>query len=164
MHGLAGQPALDPVDRVAEHPVAELPARDAGADRSDLAGNVEPHDRRHRDPDPRHAAAGEHVVVVERRGANPQHHVALARHRVGEIRLVAQPTRAMLAQYHSLHRIIPACTRWRKTVASFETAAPRLLRMRIRSLMALRKYLILRSREAASRRTHDPRCELSHDD
>ena len=107
MHGLAGQPALDSVDRIAEHAVTDLPTRDLGANRGDLAGNVEPHDGRHRDLDPGHAAAGEDIVVVERGGADAKHHIARAGGRVGEVRFVAQPAGAMLAQYHSLHWIIP---------------------------------------------------------
>jgi len=91
MHGLAGQPALDPVYRVAEHAVPHLPSRDAGADRCDLAGDVETHDGRHRDPDPRHAAAGENVVLVERRGTHAQYDITVAGARVGKPILQAQP-------------------------------------------------------------------------
>src|SRR5271165_954756 len=104
MHRLTCQPALDPVDRVAEHAVADLPAGNIGTRCGDLAGDIETHDGRHRDLDPRHAAPGKNVVVIERGGTDPHHHVARARRRIGEVRLVAQSTRAMLAQYHSLHR------------------------------------------------------------
>jgi hypothetical protein len=65
MHRLACQPALDPVDRIAEHSVTNLPAGNTGTCRGDFAGDIEAHDGRHRDLDPRHAAAGEDVVVIE---------------------------------------------------------------------------------------------------
>jgi hypothetical protein len=108
MHGFTGEATLDPVDRIAEHALAQLPSTHAGADRGDLAGDIEPHDRRHRNPDPRHAAPGEHIVIIERGGAHPQHNIALARHRIGEIRLKAQPVVAMLAQHQSSHLSTPS--------------------------------------------------------
>src|SRR6516164_7732333 len=113
MHRLAGQPALDPVDRIAEHAVADLPAGNTGTGYSDLPGDSEPQDGRYRDLDPRHAAAGEDVVVIERGGADPHQDVARAGHRIGEVRLIAQSTFAVLAQYHSLHRKPPECYAFR---------------------------------------------------
>ena len=98
MHGLAGQPALDPVDRIAEHTVANFPTGNVRTCGRDLAGNIETHNGRHRDLDPWHAAAGENIVIIERGGANPHHHVARTGRRVGEDRLIAQSARAMLAQ------------------------------------------------------------------
>jgi len=85
------------------HAVAHLPAGNAGTRRGDLAGDIETHDGRHWDLDPRHAAAGEDVVVIQRGGADPHHHITRAGRRVGEVRLKAQSTRAVLSQYHSLH-------------------------------------------------------------
>jgi hypothetical protein len=43
------------------------------------ARHVEAYDRGHRDPDPRHPATGEDVVIIERSGAHAQHDVAVAR-------------------------------------------------------------------------------------
>ena len=78
MHGLAHQPAFHAVDRIDQHAIADRPALDTGTDRGDLAGDVEAHDQRHRHLDARHAATGEHVVVIQRRGAHADQHVAFA--------------------------------------------------------------------------------------
>jgi hypothetical protein len=67
------------VDRVDQHAVAGLPALDAGAHFGDLARHVEPDDHRQRHLDARHAAHGEHVVIVERRRAHANDHLAVAR-------------------------------------------------------------------------------------
>ena len=47
MGRLAHQSAFDPVGRIDQHPVADLPAVHARADLHDLAGDVETHDHRH---------------------------------------------------------------------------------------------------------------------
>ena len=56
-----------------------------GTDRHDFPGDVGPHDHGERDPDPRHAAARENVVIVHRGGGNAQQHLVTRRLRIGEI-------------------------------------------------------------------------------
>ncbi len=67
------------VERIDQHAVAGLPLRHARADLGDLAGHVEADDHRQRHLDAGHAFDGEHVVVVERRGAHADDHVAFGR-------------------------------------------------------------------------------------
>ena len=86
---LADEPArADPVDRVDHHALADFPVADVGAERDDLAGEVEAHDRRHRHLDARHAAAREDVVVVQRAGAHAYQRLSGPGHRVRVIGLV----------------------------------------------------------------------------
>src|SRR5215472_7173140 len=114
MHGFADKAALDPVDRVAEHPVANLPAVNAavdsavdpGAERDDLAGDVEAHNRWHRDPDPRHPAAREDVVIIERGGAHAQYDIAVAGDRRGEPGFQTQPVCSMLMKNQGSHVVL----------------------------------------------------------
>src|SRR5437016_3589549 len=120
MHGLADEAALDPVDRIADDAVADPPALDPRAERGDLAGDIEPHDRRHRDADARHAAAGEDIVVIERGRPHPHDDIAFAGDRIGEIALQPRPFGAVLAQYQGLHS--PTPSDWLQNHrASFET-------------------------------------------
>ena len=67
------------VDRIDQHAVAGLPAGHAGADLGDLARHVEADDDRQRHLDARHAAHGEHVVVIERGRAHADDDVAVDR-------------------------------------------------------------------------------------
>ena len=108
VHGLAHQAAADPIDRVDEDAVADRPAGDVGAERVDLARDVEAHDHRHRDVDARHAPPREDVVIVERRGADAHDHLARSRHRVGEVLLEDQPLgAAVLVDDRRSHRDSP---------------------------------------------------------
>ena len=74
-----------PEHRVDQHPVTGLPGVRVGTDRHDFPGDVGPHDDRQRDPDPRHAAARENVVIVHRGGGNAQQHLVARRLRIGKV-------------------------------------------------------------------------------
>ena len=108
MDGLAHQSALDPVDRIDQHPVADRPVVHPRPHCDDLSGDVQAHDCRHRHLDAGHATSGENVVVIERRCPYPQHHIAGAGLRVGEVGFKSDiGEAAMLAQHHCLHRLCP---------------------------------------------------------
>lgn len=85
MRGLADQPTLDAIDRIDQHPVADRPTFDTRTDLGNLTGDVQAHDQRHRNFDSGHAAAREHVVVIQRRGADADQHVAFTDSRIGEV-------------------------------------------------------------------------------
>ncbi len=76
--GLAHQAAFDAVDRIDQHAITDVPAGDAGAKFGDLTDHVEANDDRQRHLDAGHTAAGENVVIVDRRCPHADDNVALA--------------------------------------------------------------------------------------
>ena len=89
VHRLAEELAELAIDRIDHHAVAHVPARHLGAKRGDLAGDVDAHDQGHAELDAGHAAQREQVVIVERAGLDPQHHVGRAGHGIGPVHLEA---------------------------------------------------------------------------
>ena len=58
-----------------QHAVALFPLRDPAALLDDFPRHVEADDDRQRHLDPGHAAHCEHVMIIERRSAHPDHHL-----------------------------------------------------------------------------------------
>jgi hypothetical protein len=74
---LAHEPATG-VHGVQKHARPNLPVTNSAADRFDLARHVVSGNDRQVDPNTRHSADREYVMVVERAGANAQEHVLRA--------------------------------------------------------------------------------------
>jgi hypothetical protein len=93
------------VERIDQHAIAGLPRRRAAADLGDFTSDVEPDHHRQRDLDARHAAHGEHVMVVERRRPHPDHNMTVRRprHRVVVDHFQVGKS-AMPAQHKRFHR------------------------------------------------------------
>ena len=92
------------VERVDQHAVALVPAGYAGAHFDDLARHVEADHHRQRHLDARHALDSEYIVIVERRGADPDDHMPLPHHRHRMVAYVFKILQAaVLAQNQGFH-------------------------------------------------------------
>lgn len=98
--------AAFPVDvmRDRQDAVADLPAVDAVTQRIDDAGAVAAGDAGQFDPDAGHAAAGEHVEIVQPAGRDLDPHPAGRRHRLFDITGSADRQVAMRFEIHRFHR------------------------------------------------------------
>ena len=83
--GLPHHAALFPVDGVDHDPVARLPPPHLRPHLDDLAGHVAAADHRQRHLDPRHAAQGEDVEMIERHGADSHQHLARRHLGIGKV-------------------------------------------------------------------------------
>ena len=107
VHHFAHQ-ALFLVQRIDQHAVTFFPASDSRADFKNFTGDIEANNHRKRHLDARHAAHGEHVVIVERGRADADHHMAFDHNGVGEIRHDLQFVEAaVLMQNNCFHWVAP---------------------------------------------------------
>ena len=103
---LAHEP-LPLVERIDQHAIADFPTAHAGPELRDFPRHVEADHHRQRHLDARHAAHGEHVVIVEGRRAHTDHHMPLIRRWQGMVAddfdVVESP---MLTQQQGFHGVV----------------------------------------------------------